>query len=113
MLRIHRTRLSQNKLSRISWLGLAGAVSCCALILVFGLMLFPSLPQMAEAADWQPDIGQKPASDASVSISLPASIDFDSVTPTPDGATTTATANLTVTTTNSASYSLYCSAGND
>lgn len=107
MLRIHRTKLSQNKLSWMSWLGLAGTVSCCALILVFGFMLFPSLPQVVDAADWQPGVEQKPASDASVSINLPASIDFDSVTPTPDGATTTATADLTVTTTNSASYSLY------
>ena len=107
MLRIHRTRLSQGKLSRMSWLGLAGTVSCCALILVFGFMLFPSLPQVVDAADWQPGAEQKPASDASVSISLPASIDFDSVTPAPNGATTTATADLTVTTTNSASYSLY------
>ena len=107
MLRIHRTKLSQNKLSWMSWLGLAGTVSCCALILVFGFMLFPSLPQVVDAADWQPGVEQKPASDASVSISLPASIDFDSVTPTPDGATTTATADLTITTTNSASYSLY------
>ena len=104
MLRIHRTKLSQNKLSWMSWLGLAGTVSCCALILVFGFMLFPSLPQVVDAADWYPE---RPASDASVSINLPASIDFDSVTPTPDGATTTATADLTVTTTNSASYSLY------
>ena len=70
-------------------------------------MLFPSLPQVVDAADWQPGVEQKPASDASVSINLPASIDFDSVTPTPDGATATATADLTVTTTNSASYSLY------
>ena len=107
MLRIHGTKLSQSKLSRMSWLGLAGTVSCCALILVFGLMLFPSLPQVVDAADWQPGVEQKPASDASVSISLPASIDFESVTPTPDGATTTATADLTITTTNSASYSLY------
>ena len=104
MLRIHRTKLSQNKLSWMSWLGLVGTVSCCALILVFGFMLFPSLPQVVDAADWHPE---RPASDASVSISLPASIDFNSVTPTPDGATTTATADLTVTTTNSASYSLY------
>ena len=70
-------------------------------------MLFPSFPQVVDATDWQPGVEQKPASDASVSISLPASIDFSSVTPTPDGATTTATADLTVTTTNSASYSLY------
>ena len=89
----------------MSWLGLAGTVSCCALILVFGLMLFPSLPQETYAAPELPV--NPPSTGASVGINLPASIDFDSVTPTPDGATTTATADLTVTTTNSASYSLY------
>ena len=102
MLRIHRTKLSQSKFSRMSWLRLAGIVSCCVLILVFGLMLFPSLPQVTHAAP-EPT----PSTGTSVSIELPASIDFDSVTPTPDGATTTTTADLTVTTTNSASYSLY------
>lgn len=103
MLRIHGTKLSQSKFSWMSWLGLAGAVSCCALVLVFGLMLFPSLPQVTYAAI--PEV--TPSTGTSVGINLPASIDFDSITPTPDGATTTATADLTVTTTNSASYSLY------
>ncbi len=102
MLKVHGTRLNQSKLSRMSWLGLAGVVSCCALVLVFGLMLFPALPQATYAAP-EPT----PSTGTSVGINLPASIDFDSVTPTPDGATTTATADLTVTTTNSASYSLY------
>ena len=103
MLRIHGTKLSQSKFSWMSWLGLAGAVSCCALVLVFGLMLFPSLPQVTYAAI--PEV--TPSTGTSVGINLPASIDFDSITPTPDGATTTATADLTVTTTNSASYNLY------
>lgn len=107
MLKIHRTRLSQGKLSRISWLGLAGTVSCCALVLVFGLMLFPALPQTTYAAPEPGTGGVTPSIGTSVGINLPASIDFDSVTPTPDGATTTATADLTVTATNSASYSLY------
>lgn len=92
------------------WLRLAGIISCCALTLMFGLMLFPSLPQYAKAADFNPPSGT-PVTDSStgtsVGISLPASIDFASVAPTPDGAITTATADLTVTTTNSASYSLY------
>ena len=107
MLRIHRTKLSQNKLSWMSWLGLVGTVSCCALVLIFGLMLFPSLPQATYAAPEPGAGGVTPSTGTSVGISLPASIDFESVTPTPDGATTTATADLTVTTTNSASYSLY------
>ena len=78
----------------MSWLGLAGTVSCCALVLVFGLMLFPSLPQETYAA---PEVPVNPPSvGTSVGINLPASIDFDSITPTPDGATTTATADLTV-----------------
>lgn len=110
MLKTHGTRLSQIKLSWMSWLGLAGIANCCALMLVFGLMLFPSLPQYAKAADFNPPSGT-PVTDSStgtsVGISLPASIDFASIAPTPDGAITTATADLTVTTTNSASYSLY------
>ena len=91
----------------MSWLGLVGTVSCCALVLIFGLMLFPSLPQATYAAPEPGAGGVTPSTGTSVGISLPASIDFESVTPTPDGATTTATADLTVTTTNSASYSLY------
>ena len=110
MLRIHGNKLSQSKFSRMLWLRLAGIISCCALTLMFGLMLFPSLPQYAKAADFNPPSGT-PVTDSStgtsVGISLPASIDFASVAPTPDGAITTATADLTVTTTNSASYSLY------
>ena len=107
MPRMHRAKLSQIKSSRMSWLGLSGAVSCCTLVLVFGLMLFPSLSQTTYAAPEPGAGGVTPSTGTSVGISLPASIDFDSVTPTPDGATTTATADLTVTTTNSASYSLY------
>ena len=103
MLKIHGIRLSQITLSRLSWLRFAGIISCCALMILFGLMLFPSLPQATYAAI--PEV--TPSTDTSVGIELPASIDFDSVTPTPDGATTTATADLTITTTNSASYSLY------
>ena len=107
MPRMHRAKLSQIKSSRMSWLGLSGAVSCCTLVLVFGLILFPSLSQTTYAAPEPGAGGVTPSTGTSVSIELPASIDFDSVTPTPDGATTTATADLTVTTTNSASYSLY------
>ena len=106
MLKIHGTKLSQSKFSRMSWLRLAGIVSCCALTLVFGLMLFPSFLPIAEAAQFDEPSGIGGAG-TSVGINLPASIDFDSVTPAPNGATTTATADLTVTTTNSASYSLY------
>ena len=106
MLKIHGTKLSQSKFSRMSWLRLAGIVSCCALTLVFGLMLFPSFLPIAEAAQFDEPSGTGGAG-TSVGINLPASIDFSSVTPTPDGVTTTATADLTVTTTNSASYSLY------
>ena len=89
----------------MSWLRLAGTVSCCALVLVFGLMLFPALPQETHAAPEVPL--DPPSTGSSIGINIPSSIDFASVTPTPDVATTTATADLTVTTTNSASYSLY------
>ena len=106
MLKIHGTKLSQSKFSRMSWLRLAGIVSCCALTLVFGLMLFPSFLPIAEAAQFDEPSGTGGAG-TSVGIILPASIDFTSVTPTPSGATTTATADLTITTSDSAGYSLY------
>lgn len=101
MLRIHNNWFKKSKLSHLSWLGLAGAVSCCTLVFVFGLMLFPKSSQRAYAA---PDPGPIAPS---VGISLPATIAFDAVTPTATGSTTTATASLTVTTTYSDSYSLY------
>ena len=110
MLRIHGNKFSQSKLSRMSWPGLAGTISCCALAFAIGLMLFPSLPQHTSAYDYDPDPGPGgvvSGTGASVGISLPTSIDFADVLPTPSGATTTATANLTITTSDSAGYSLY------
>lgn len=51
MLRIHENRFSLGKLSRMSQLGIAGIISSCAVVLVLGLMLFPSLPQDAQAVE--------------------------------------------------------------
>lgn len=104
----------------MSQLGIAGIVSSCALILVFGLMLFPSLPQDAQAVEGdlatitqadgslatQNNTGVTPRA-TSVGINLASSVAFAEVTPTETGATTTATTDLTVTTANSESYSLY------
>lgn len=120
MLRIHEKKFSLGKLSQMSQLGIAGIISSCAVALVLGLMLFPSLPQDAQAvADdtaattqsddapvAQNDTGITPRA-TSVGINLAPSVAFAEVTPTETGATTTATTDLTVTTANSESYSLY------
>lgn len=116
--RIDKT--SPSKLSHMSQLGIAGIISSCAVALVLGLMLFPSLPQDAQAVEGdtaataqsddtpavQNDTSIIPRA-TSVGINLASSVAFAEVTPTETGATTTATTNLTVTTVNSESYSLY------
>ena len=120
MLRIHGNKFSLGKFSRISQLGIAGIISSCAVILVLGLMLFPSLPQDAQAvadddtATAQSDDAPVAQDDTSITpratsvgINLASSVAFAEVTPTETGATTTATTDLTVTTANSESYSLY------
>ena len=104
MLKIHGSLV--HRASRISWLRLTGVMSCCALGVIFALMLFPALPQSSHALS-VPGGTEEAATGTSVGISIPATIDFASVTPTPNGATTTATAELVVTTSNSASYNLY------
>lgn len=120
MLRIHGNKFSLGKLSWMSQLGIVGIVSSCAVILVLGLMLFPSLPQDVQAVEGdtgtttqannipvaQNDTGITPRA-TSVGINLASSVAFAEVTPTETGATTTATTDLTVTTANSENYSLY------
>lgn len=106
MLRIYQNWFKKSKLSHLSWLGVAGAISCFALVLTFGAMLFPSLPDSAKAVEGDSGVSTY-ATGTSVSIGVPSTIAFDAVTPTASGATTTANANLTIATTNSASYSLY------
>ena len=120
MLRIHGNDFSLGKLSQTSQLGIAGVISSCALVLLLSLMLFPSLPQDAQAVEdntaattqsddapvAQNDTGITPRA-TSVGINLAPSVAFAEVTPTETGATTTATTDLTVTTANSESYSLY------
>ena len=108
MLRIHGKKFSLGKFSRMSQLGIAGIISSCAVILVLGLMLFPSLPQDAQAvADDDAPVAQNDTSitprATSVGINLASSVAFAEVTPTETGATTTATTDLTVTTANSES----------
>lgn len=104
----------------MSQLGIAGIISSCAVVLVLGLMLFPSLPRDAQAVEGdtttttqsddapvvQNDTSITPRA-TSVGINLASSVAFAEVTPTETGATTTATTDLTVTTANSESYSLY------
>lgn len=106
MLKISRNLFKKSRLSLLSWLGVAGVVSCFALVLTLGVMLFPSLPDSAQAVEGDSGVSTY-ATGTSVSISVPSTIAFDAVTPTASGATTTANANLTIATTNSASYSLY------
>ena len=120
MLRIHGKKFSLGKFSRMSQLGIAGIISSCAVVLVLGLMLFPSLPQDVQAVEGdtaattqsddapvaQDDTSITPRA-TSVGINLASSVAFAEVTPTETGATTTATTDLTVTTANSESYSLY------
>lgn len=106
MLKISRNWFNRSRLSLLSWLGVAGVVSCFALVLTFGIMLFPSLPDSAQAVEGDSSVSTY-ATGTSVSIGVPSTIAFDAVTPTANGATTTANANLTIATTNSASYSLY------
>ena len=120
MLRIHGNKFSLGKLSQTSQIGIAGSISSCALVLVLSLMLFPSLPQDAQAVEdntatttqadnipvAQNDTVVTPRA-TSVGINLASSVAFAEVTPTETGATTTATTDLTVTTANSESYSLY------
>lgn len=120
MLRIHGNKFSLGKLSKMSQLGIAGIISSCAVVLVLGLMLFPSLPQDVQAVEGdaaataqsddapvaQNDTSITPRA-TSVGINLASSVAFAEVTPTETGATTTATTDLTVTTANSESYSLY------
>ena len=106
MLKISRNWFNRSKLSYLSWLGVAGVVSCFIFVLTLGVMLFPSLPDSVQAVEG--DSGASTyATGTSVSIGVPATIAFDAVTPTASGVTTTANANLTIATTNSASYSLY------
>ena len=119
MLRIHRNTFNLGQLSWMSRLGIAGIISSCALVLVFGLMLFPTLPQDAQAVEGETTATTQPNDDSttqttsvtpratSVGIDLASSVAFAEVTPTETGATTTATTDLTVTTANSESYSLY------
>ena len=120
MLRIYENRFSLGKLSKMSQLGIAGIISSCAVVLVLGLMLFPSLPQDAQAvaddtaATAQSDDTPVAQNDTvvapratSVGINLASSAAFAEVKPTETGATTTTTTDLTITTTNSESYSLY------
>lgn len=116
MLKASRNWFIRSRLSPLSWLGVAGVVSCFAIVLTLGVMLFPSLPDTVQAVNTE-EGGQHSGggsadedtatTSTSVSIGIPSAIAFDAVTPTASGATTTANANLTITTTNSASYSLY------
>ena len=107
MFRVHQNWFKKSKLSRLSRLGVAGLISCFAIIFTLGVMLFPSLPDFAQAVENGSEESTTYSASPTVGISLPNSIRFNDVTPTEEGATTTATTNLTVTTANSDGYHLY------
>ena len=85
---------------------LAG-MSAAALVILLAAMIFPALPEAAQAVEGETESGVATLANSAVGVSVPASIDFEDVTPTMTGATTQATANVNVTTSNSASYELY------
>ena len=85
---------------------LAG-MSAAALVMLLAAMIFPVLPEAAQAVEGETESGVATLANSTVGVSVPASINFADVTPTMTGATTQATANVNVTTSNSASYELY------
>ena len=85
---------------------LAG-MSAAALVILLAAMIFPALPEAAQAVEGETESGVATLANSTVGVSVPASIDFADVMPTMTGATTQATANVNVTTSNSASYELY------
>ena len=85
---------------------LAG-MSAAALVILLAAMIFPALPEAAQAVEGETESGVATLANSAVGVSVPASIDFEDVMPTTTGATTQATANVNVTTSNSASYELY------
>ena len=85
---------------------LAG-MSAAALAILLMAMIFPALPEAAQAVEGETEPGIATLANSAVGVNVPASIDFEDVKPTTTGATTQATANVKVTTSNSASYELY------
>ena len=85
---------------------LAG-MSAAALVILLMAMIFPALPEAAQAVEGETEPGIATLANSAVGVDVPASIDFEDVKPTTTGATTQATANVKVTTSNSASYELY------
>ena len=82
-------------------------MSAAALVVLLAAMIFPALPEAAQAVEGETEPGIATLADSAVGVNVPASINFEDVKPTTTGATTQATANVKVTTSNSASYELY------
>ena len=82
-------------------------MSAAALVILLAAMIFPALPEAAQAVEGETESGVATLANSTAGVSVPASIDFADVMPTMTGATTQATANVNVTTSNSASYKLY------
>ena len=82
-------------------------MSAAALVILLAAMIFPALPEAAQAVEGETESGVATLANSTAGVSVPASINFADVMPTMTGATTQATANVNVTTSNSASYKLY------
>ena len=82
-------------------------MSVAALVVLLAAMIFPALPEAAQAVEGETESGVATLANSTAGVSVPASIDFADVMPTMTGVTTQATANVNVTTSNSASYKLY------
>ena len=78
-----------------------------ALVMLAGVLLFPTIPDSAHAETPVTPTEASPRATTSVSLTVPATIEFADVMATPSGATTTASATIGVTTTASAGYKLY------
>ena len=86
---------------------LLATTASLALVLLVGVLLFPTTPDSAHAETPATPTEASPRATTSVSLNVPATIEFADVMATPSGATTTASAKIGVTTTASAGYKLY------
>lgn len=100
-------RLQQNKVGGGTHL-LAGGVSLLTL-LILGAMIFPALPQSAQAEEAESKVSLSVAPVISLSLQDTVAVE---VTPTQDGTFSSNTAALSISTNNETGYSLYLATGN-
>ncbi len=100
-------RLHQNKVGGGTHL-LVGGVSLLTL-LILGAMIFPALPQTAQAEEAESKVSLSVAPVISLSLQDTVAVE---VTPTQDGTFSSNTAALSISTNNETGYSLYMATGN-